>query len=521
MDGSHQRMMRTGPAQGEEMPQDNLSKRLSTQDASFLYSERPEAPLHIGSIAVFEGAVSYDRAFQNIASKLHLIPRYQQCAVPAPFNIAHPTWEWDPNFDLKRHFMSVKIDPPGTDAQLLELAAKLFEGMLDRNKPLWEMYLVEGLAGPRTALVSKVHHCLVDGVSGIELLMIVLDVSPHPPVPVPPSEPIERTPARGPVNRFFDAIFDNAAEQIDRWADSRASAVDAIATGDTRARTLMRGLETTLPYFTVPVTRAPFNKPLTGERKVACSEFSFAEIRAIRGECGGTVNDVVLAVLGGALGRYLEMHGQTTEGRTIRILTPVNVRREDEQGALGNRVSMLLVEVPVGGRDPVERLKLVTEKTERLKRQNVASGIELLGRMLNSPPPMLQALAGALPPPPNTLANMICTNVPGPMIPLYTVGHRMIAHYPLVPIAWEMGIGCGVTSYDQKLYFGLMADPQAAADVGRLKEFLDQAVVELRSAAGVSKSDLPEVGVAEEEVGARRRRSTAPARTQAMAADAS
>jgi WS/DGAT/MGAT family acyltransferase len=503
------------------MSQEQLRRRLSAQDASFLYPERKETPLHIGSIAVFDGAVSYDRLYASVASKMHLIPRYEQVVMPAPFNIGHPTWEWDQNFDLKRHLMRVTLDAPGTDAQLMELAPKLFKGMLDRNKPLWEMYLVEGLEGPRSALVSKVHHCLVDGVSGIELMMIVLDVSADAATPIPLSEPAEHPRADEPVTRFFDAIFDNVTAEIDRWADSRKSAVDAIVTGDTRTRAAMRGLETALPYLTTPVTRAPFNKPLGGDRKLACSEFSFAEIRAIRAECGGTVNDVVLAVLGGALGRYLEMHGQSTDGRTARILTPVNVRREDETGALGNRVSMLLVEVPVGVRNPVERLKLITEKTDRLKRQNVAGGIELLSNAMNNAPPVLQALAGLFPPPPNTLANMVCTNVPGPMIPLYAVGHRMVAHYPMVPIAWEMGIGCGVTSYDQKLYFGLIADPQAAPDVDRLKEFLDQAFVELRSASGVGKSDLPQMGATAAENGARRRRTTAPPRAQALAADAS
>src|SRR6266508_5418736 len=177
------------------MSQDNDKRRLSAQDASFLYGERPEAPLHIGSIAVFEGGVPYERVVENIASKIHLIPRYQQRVVPAPFNIGHPTWEWDPEFDIRKHVKRVRIDPPGNDAQLMALSAKLFEGMLDRNKPLWEIYMVEGLEGLRSAMVSKVHHCLVDGVSGIELLMIVLDVSPTPAPPMPAPQ----TEARAPI----------------------------------------------------------------------------------------------------------------------------------------------------------------------------------------------------------------------------------------------------------------------------------------------------------------------------------
>jgi len=505
------------------MPLDNVNRRLSAQDASFLYGERPEAPLHIGSIAVFEGAVPYDGVVENIASKLHLIPRYQQRVVPAPFGISHPTWEWDPEFDLRRHVMRVTIEPPGTDAQLMALSAKLFAGMLDRNKPLWEIYMVEGLEGQRSAMVSKVHHCLVDGVSGIELLMIILDVSPNPAPPPPPQAVEPRPPIPPAPTRFIDAIFDNIAADLDRFLDFQKSAVESIATGESRTRAAMRSLEAAQPYLTTPVARAPFNKPLTSERSLACSEFSFAEIRAIRAACGGTVNDVVLTVLAGALGRYLELHGEPTEGRTARILAPVNVRREDERGALGNRVSMLLIETPVGEHDPVARLKAITELTETLKRQNVASGTEIIGEILSGTPPIIQSLAGVLPQPRNNLANMVCTNVPGPMIALYSVGHRLLAHYPLVPLGWEMGVGCGVTSYDQKLYFGLMADPHAAPDVARLKEFLDQAFVELRSAAGVTRSDLPQMGAVTPQTtgGTRRRRSAAPVAGQRMAADAS
>jgi WS/DGAT/MGAT family acyltransferase len=503
------------------MSQDNDRGRLSAQDASFLYMERPEAPLHIGSIAIFDGAVPYERFVQNIASKIHLIPRYQQRAVPAPFNIGHPTWEWDPDFDLHRHVMRVKVDPPGTDTQLMEISAKLFEGMLDRNKPLWEIYQVEGLEGNRTAMVSKVHHCLVDGVSGIELLMIVLDVSSNPTPPPPQAVVDPHPPIPAAPTRFVDAIFDNMTERLDRLIDLQKSTVDSMLTGESRTRTALRSLEATQPYMANPVARAPFNKPLTRERRLACNEFSFAEIRGIRASCGGTVNDVVLTVLAGALGRYLEMHGESTQDRKVRILAPVNVRREDERGNLGNRVSMLLIEAPAGEHDPVTRLRTITETTEKLKRQNVASGTEILSDLLGAIPPAIQSLAGLLPPPPNNLANLVCTNIPGPMIPLYSVGHRLLAHYPMMPLAWEMGVGCGVTSYDQKLYFGLMADPNAAPDVVRLKEFLDQAFVELRSAAGVDRSDLPRMGAARQTTRAgSRRRGSATAAGERMAADA-
>jgi WS/DGAT/MGAT family acyltransferase len=501
------------------MSQGNLGRRLSAQDASFLYQERDEAPLHIGSIAVLEGDVSYEKLVEHISAKLHLIPRYTQRAVPAPFNIGHPTWEWDPDFDIRNHIIEVRIDEPGTDAQLLDLSAKLFAPMLARDKPLWEMYLIHGLEGDRSAVAFKVHHCLVDGVSGIEILMMVFDVSPNPLPPPPPTEEVERGPIPSAASRFFDAIWDNWADAIDRWAEQQQQFVDALAEGAGRSRRIARAIETTAPFLQRPMDRAPFNKPLKGNRRLAVSEFSFAEIRAIRGATCGTVNDVCLTILGSALGRYLEMHGQKTEGRNARIFTPVNVRREEERGALGNRVSGLLVEVPVGSMDPVERLREVNARTEKLKKQNVAEGVQLMGDWINSVPPALQALSGMLPAPTNTIVNMICTNVPGPMIPLYCVGHRMIAHYPMVPLGFEMGVGCGVTSYDQRIFFGLMADEDCAPDVDRMKEFLDQAFVELRSAAGIGRSDIPQMGSQPLPATVRRRRPAATT-AEALAADA-
>jgi WS/DGAT/MGAT family acyltransferase len=498
------------------MTQRGQDRRLSAQDASFLYFEKREAPLHIGSIAVFEGRVDYDRFVDNIAAKINLIPRYQQIVVPAPFNIGHPTWEWDPNFDIRRHITSVKLDKPGTDEQLFETAANLFSTILDREKPLWEMALIHGLEGDRSALLTKVHHCLVDGVSGIELLMLVMDVSPAPPPPAQVPNP-EKDEIPSPVERFCEAILDNVSSSLDSWSSRQKRLIEDVG-GAGHTRATLHALETALPYMQVPVVRAPFNKPLSVGRKVAFSEYSFQEIRQIRAAAGGTVNDVVLTVLGGGMAKYLEMHGQTTHGRSIRVLTPVNVRKDDERGALGNRVSMLLIEVPVGVSDPIERLNAIRKRTEALKRRQVADGIESLGTGINSTPPALQALMGMLPTPPNTFANMVCTNVPGPMIPLYTLGHRLQAHYPMIPLGWEMGISLGVTSYDQKLYFGFMADARAGSDVARLKEFSDQAYVELRNAAGVGKSDLPQMG-ATTYVEPKRPQRAAPT-AQAVAADA-
>jgi WS/DGAT/MGAT family acyltransferase len=478
------------------MAQGNLGHRLSAQDAAFLYNETEATPMNIGSVAVFQGEISFERLVKNIDTKMHLIPRYRQRVISAPLNLHHPTWEFDPNFDIRKHIIPVRLDPPGSDDQLRQLAAQLFEGMLSRDKALWEIYLVHGVGGDRSALVSKVHHCLVDGVSGIELLMIVLDVSPNPAPPPPPDEDFQPPPLPDTLTRYSDALFDQLADSFKTASAIQKSLLNTID-DPASARSVSRALETALPYFARPGQRAPFNGPFSGERRLAWSDCSFAEVRAIRRTCGGTVNDVVLTVLGGALSRYYEAHDLPTDDKLARVLTPVNVRREDERGSLGNRITMLLVEVPLGVHNPVERLNAVRERTENLKRNHIADGMEMAGDALNSLPPMMQALMGALPKPPNTVGNMVCTNVPGPMIPLYCVGHPLEAHYPMVPIAWEMGVGCAVTSYNQRLYFGLMADAKAAPDVDRLGDFLTQAYVELRSAAGVESIDMPEVSARE------------------------
>ncbi len=481
-----------------------LSRRLSPQDAAFFHFESDEAPMNVGFLGVFEGEVPFDKFVDNIASKLHLVPRYRQRVVPAPLGIARPTWEYDPDFDIGRHIRRLRLEPPGTDEQLMELAARLYAGRLDRGKPLWQICFVEGLQGGRTGVFAKVHHCLVDGVGGIDLLMVTLDLSPDPPPLPAPAEPGETPPIPGRAALFLDAVFDSMAERVDGWASFQRGLVDLALGGDIEgARTVRRALEVATPYFVLPVTPAPFNGPFSGGRKLACSEISFQEVRAVRKACGGTVNDVVLAVLGGALRRYLELHGEATRGRLMRIVTPVNVRRLDERGTFGNRITLLALELPVGVRDPLALLRAVTERTGELKRDHVADGVErAAGFLVGLPAPLISA-ASSLPLPSNRVAHMVCTNVPGPMIPLYTVGHRLLAAYPLLPLTWEMGIGCAVMSYNQKLYFSLVADAGAGADVGRLKGFLDEAWLELRAAAKVEEPALPEILPATEKVGSR------------------
>jgi WS/DGAT/MGAT family acyltransferase len=230
---------------------------------------------------------------------------------------------------------------------------------------------------------------------------------------------------------------------------------------------------------------------LSDRRHVAFCDVSFVEIREIRTSLGGTVNDVVLAILAGAFRRYLAKFGQ--DSSELRVGIPVNVRVEDDKGALGNRISMMLTPLPLGEPDPAERLRLVRERCDQLKQENQAGSTELLIRLTSLIPAPTQAALGALPPV-NTLVNLICTNVPGPMIPLYSVGHLLLEHYPLVPLAFDLGLGVGVMSYNQRLFFGLMADPNAVPDIDLLKQYVEESFLELRRAAGVSATDLPSFG---------------------------
>ncbi len=466
-----------------------LNHRMTAQDAAFLYNERPHAPLHIGSLGVYEGQISFQRFVDHIDSRMPTIPRYRQRALFVPFGIAHPTWEDDPNFDVRRHIYHQDLPPPGSDAQLRELSVQLFQEPLDRSKPLWEMHVINGLEGDRSAILSKVHHCMVDGVSGIELLMAVVDLSPEP-APPPEAEPWEPKTLPGTSAQLADAFWDNLAKQQEIAQEIQESVFNPRPRIQ-RAQDVARSL-TNAPWMSRPAPRTPLTTRLTADRHVVFSEMSFPEIREIRSSLGGTVNDVVLAILSGALRGYLDSRGYDVSGDEPRVGVPVNIRMEDEKGAMGNRISMMLTPLPIGEADPAKRLEAVRGRLDQLKHETHAGAMEMFTRLGSYAPASWHAFAGALPPV-NTAVNMICTNVPGPMIPLYSVGHLLLSFYPLVPLSMDMGIGIGVTSYNQKLFFGIMADPHAVPDIERMKEYVDESYLALRDAAGVQPSDVPEI----------------------------
>lgn len=465
-----------------------LNHRLGPEDNSFLIYDTATTPMNIGAVSVMKGEISLERFVENINSKIHLIPRYQQLVVEAPFGVGRPTWEFDPSFDVSRHVREVFLEPPATLDQLFAAAAEIHETCLDRSRPLWQIYLVRGLEGGNTGLISKVHHCMVDGVGGMSLLMIILDPSSQYGGPSATSAKYTPPPVPGVLTRASDAVFDALSEGLDTVVDIEERVLDVVTgAGGDWLKMMGASFRTALPYFLFPARKTPFNRPFSGKRSITGLAATLDEVNKIRAVTGGTINDAALTVLGGAVARYLEAHGEDVSERIVRIFTPVNVRHGQQAGNLGNKVSMLLVEVPAGEKDPIARLKLIEERTSQLKREHVSDGVEVLSNAVFAmPAPLSKTLVdlGALPL--DRMGNMVCTNVPGPRFPLYSVGHEMLSMYPIVPIAWEMGIGCAIASYNGTLYVGLTADLGAAPDAHLLSDYLVESYVELREAAGVS-----------------------------------
>jgi WS/DGAT/MGAT family acyltransferase len=473
-----------------------LPARFGALDAAFLNFECKEMPLHIGGVCVFDGAIPFDHFVATIESKLDLIPRYREKVMFPFLNIGYPTWHYDPDFDIRRHIFHVQLEAPGDTAQLRELAGRIFTPLLDRSKPLWEMHVVDGLAGGRSALICKVHHCIVDGVAGIGLMNVMLDPSPEQPR-LPRRKPYRPPKPPDSASLFLDAFTDSLAQLPGRLSDFRDGlrGYGSLLRTDNAAALGLERVVDRMPELLSPLEHLPFNRRCSGERRVFWTEFPFAEARAIRTACGCTVNDVVLTVVAGAVAKYTMLHGQTVKNRFFRPMVPVNVRpQEDAIGAFGNLISLMLVTLPLGIRDPIARIQHIHEMTQAMKGARTPELLRAgLAWLAILPPPVQAFLAGNLSwlNTPIPLFHMVCTNVPGPQLPLYTCGRRMVACYPHVPTGMDVGISVAIESYDQKLYFALTTDALAAPDGGRRVEFLEASFQELRAAAGVPETAPP------------------------------
>ena len=353
----------------ESPAQQPLSQRLSAADAAFLYFEKPNEPLHVGSCFIYDGHISRAELVQVLQERLHLLPRYRQKVMFPPLRIAHPTWQDDPAFDIERHIEEMDLPAPGDDRVLSEFGGKLYAPPLDRAHPLWQMIILRGRADGTTPIIWKVHHAMVDGVSGVDLMTITHDSSPQSSPPSSPPQPWQPQPLPDMTSQLRDAFNDRLTETIRSWTDGvqwlRPSQAAQTLQGSSQA---LLSFMQTLPSLSQPLPTTPFNKTLSSSRQFIWADFPFADIRAVRATLGGTVNDVVLTIIAGGLGKYLRAQQYSTAKRVLRTMCPVSMRQEDEQGSLGNRVSMLLAPLFIDEQDPLKRYAAQRAAVDQIKK---------------------------------------------------------------------------------------------------------------------------------------------------------
>ncbi|MGH2983561.1 MAG: WS/DGAT/MGAT family O-acyltransferase [Solirubrobacterales bacterium] len=464
-----------------------MVERLSGLDSSFLHLEEGETHMHVASTTLFEGpAPPYLEFRDHIASRLHLVPRFRQRLRFVPFGQGRPVWVDDPHLNLAYHVRHTSLPPPGSEQQLRRLAARIFSQRLDRSKPLWELWLVEGLSGGRFAIVGKTHHCLVDGISGVDITTVLFDLEREPDTSqAPEAEAWQPEPEPSDSHLLAEALVE------------RAVSPQEIVRG---ARRVLRGPRRALRRVTETVAaagsfasagmgapRSPFNVEIGPHRRFTWVRASLRDLKQVKDQLGGTVNDVVLAAVAGALGRYLRSHGQATAGLELRAMVPVSVRTADQHGAFGNQVTTMMAPLPVWCEDSVRRLHLVTESMGDLKQSKQAMGATLLTQLADFAPPTLAGQAARLQSR-QRFFNLVVTNVPGPQFPLFLMGRRMLRVFPMVPLAKRQALCVGVMSYDGQVNFGLIGDYDAMADLDELGGDLEASLVELVEAAGGRRS---------------------------------
>jgi diacylglycerol O-acyltransferase / wax synthase len=447
--------------------------RLSGLDSSFLHLERGEAHMHVASTTLFEGpAPSYEELREHIAERLHLVPRFRQ------------KLRFDPQFNLGYHIRHTALPPPGSEDQLQTLAARIFSQRLDRSKPVWEMWLVDGVSGGRFALVTKSHHCLVDGVSGVDITTVLFDADKDAD-PVPHPEPWTPRPEPTSAELLAEALIERATSPREMVRGARA----LFRAPRQVARAVVDGLEAAGAFarsgWAAP--SSPFNVGISPYRRFTWLRADLADFKAIKNEAGGTVNDVVLAVVSGALGRYLRARGHSTHDLELRAMVPISVRGAAEHGELGNRVSSFMAPLPVWSEDPLERLRLVSETMGDLKESKQAVGATIMTQITDFAPPTIAGQAARLQPQ-QRFFNLVVTNVPGPQFPLYLMGRKLEAIFPMVPLARRQAVCFGIMSYDGQVNFGLIGDYDAMPDVDEMGGEVAAAIDELREATAQPKS---------------------------------
>jgi diacylglycerol O-acyltransferase len=468
-------------------------------DSWFLYGERYEAPLHIGATYIFEGKPSVKGGrgalglARTIEERLHLVPRYRQKVMWLPGNLGNPVWVDDPDFDLSYHVRRAALPSPGDDATLRDYTARVFARPLDLSKPLWEMTVIEGLSEGRVAVVNKVHHAMVDGISTVDLATLLLDAEP---TPTKYKRPRRWTPRPAPSQRELVRRVVSELSPIDaakRLAHLRPREL---------AETIMRspwsgGLQLALAWLR-PGSALFFNRPIGPHRRVQSVKVPLQDLKDVKDAFGGTVNDVVLAVIGEAISRWLDERGEAVP-RALRVFAPVSVRDDSHRYKLGNLVSGMVVEIPMAPMTPRDRLSLVTAATGDLKRSRQAIAAHTLSNLANWAPATLQALAGRVVSSRTQLSgqsvvNLVATNIPGPQFPFYTGGAQLLDIWPFVAIYHSLGLNVAIVSYNGSVHFGMLADRDLVPDLDDFARHLGLAVSDYKQAATTRRSKVSSAG---------------------------
>ena len=460
------------------------SDRLTALDTSFLHLEDGEAHMHVASVMLFEGPPpAYDELLEGIEGRLHLVPRYRQRLAFVPLAQGRPRWVDDPHLNLRYHLRSTALPSPGDERQLKDLAGRVFSQQLDRDKPLWEIWMVEGLEGDRFAMLSKTHHALVDGVSGVDIMSVLFDTTAEPAAPTAPGDRWLPRPLPSGAQLLAEALIERGTlpAEITRSVRAVFRGPRRIAAG---ARDAAVGVGAMAWAGLNPAPQSPYNRSIGPHRRFTWVRADLGELKAIKNELGGTVNDVVLATVAGALGKHLRRRGQNTDGLELKAMIPVSVRADVERGALGNKVAAMMAPLPVWCQDPVARLDILREELRGLKSSGQAVGAQVLTDLTGFAPPTVMDQASRLVAR-QRMFNLVVTNVPGPQFPLYLAGRRMIDPFPMVPLAKNQGLGIALLSYAWKINFGLVGDYDVLWDLDDFAEDVREALDELAAAAGV------------------------------------
>jgi diacylglycerol O-acyltransferase len=458
--------------------------RLTGLDTSFLALEDAGAHMHVGSCMLFEGdAPDYEDFVAQVDSRLHLVPRYRQKLAFPPLTQARPVWVDDPHFNPGYHVRHTALPEPASLEQLRNLTGRVLAQRLDRGKPLWELWLVQKVEGGRFAIISKTHHCLVDGVSGVDIATVLFDLeeSPAPP-PEPPPAWFPR-----PEPTAAALIADALAEGVAVPLDVARAAAGALAHPERTAEQLAKTVAGLGSVFLAGVQGAPsspYNVPIGPHRRFAWVDGDLTQFKAIKSALGGTVNDIVLSVVAGALRSHMQANGHEVDGIALKAMVPMSVRAEAERGALGNRVTAMYAPLPVNLADPIERFEAVHEAMKGLKESGQAVGAEAITQLAGFAPPTVLSQASRLQSA-QRVFNVVVTNVPGPQFPLFILGRRLLRIYPQVPLVTNTALGIAIMSYDGTINFGLLSDYDALADLDALAAALRDAIAELAVAAGV------------------------------------